>query len=167
MPEGSVMTDGDGLYDYRAEAQEPGPVTFSVIVRPPAEFPEYTVDSITIDASTATGEGQPLGRWLVNPYLAYVGEVRTLDSKKVIGPGGTVTFVRRSGIDIVPDSIETTLDAFGRFVIIPDPLGVGDVIIDLTIRHSSLDGPRMINGIRISTSHVDLPIDLSQVLYLP
>ncbi len=166
-PEGSVTTDGDGLYDYRAEALEFGPVTFSVIVRPPAGFPEYTVDGITIDATTVTGEGQPLGRWLVNPYLAFVGEVRMLDSKEAVGPGGTVTFVRRGGIGIVPDSIETSLDPFGRFLVNPDPSGVGEVIVDLTIRHSSLDGPRTVTGIRISTSHVDLPIDLSQVLYLP
>ena len=71
------------------------------------------------------------------------------------------------GIGIVPDSIETSLDPFGRFLVNPDPLGVGEVIVDLTILHSSLDGPRTVTGIRISTSHVDLPIDLSQVLYVP
>ena len=166
-PEGRVRTDGDGLYSYRVDAQEAGSVTFAVTVRPPSLFPEYTVDGITITASAVRGEGQPLGRWLVNPYLAFVGEVRMLDTREVVGPGGTVTFVRRSGIGIVPDSIETTLDPFGRFTVNPDPLGVGELIADLTIRHPSLDRPRIINGIRVSTRHVDDPIDLTQVLYLP
>ena len=166
-PEGSVTTNGDGLYDYRTTAQEAGSVTFSVTVRPPAPFPEYTVDGITITASSVRGEGQPLGRWLTNPYLAFVGEVRMLETQEVVGPGGTVTFVRRSGIGIVPDSIETTLDPYGRFLVNPDPLGVGEVIADLTIRHPSLDGPRITTGIRVSTHHVDEPIDLTQALYLP
>ena len=166
-PEGRVTTEGNGLYDYRTKAQESGAVTFSVTVRPPALFPEYTVDGITITASAVRGEGQPLGRWLVNPYLAFVGEVRTLDTQEAVGPGGLVTFARRGGIGIVPDSIETTLDPFGRFLVNPDPLGVGEVIGDLTIRHPSLDGPRIITGIRVSTRHVDEPIDLTQILYLP
>ena len=166
-PEGRVTTNGDGLYSYRAEALESGSVTFSVTVRPPSLFPEYTVDGITITASAVRGEGQPLGRWLVNPYLAFVGEVRMLDTQEVVGPGGQVTFVRRSGIGIVPDSIKTTLDPFGRLEVNPDPLGVGEVIADLTIRHPSLDGPRITSGIRVSTRHVDEPIDLTQVLYLP
>jgi hypothetical protein len=170
-PEGRVTTDGDGLYDYRAKAQEAGSVTFSVTVRPPSPFPEYTVSDITITASSVRGEGQPLGRWLVNPYLAFVGEVRMLAIQrwrfKVVGPGGTVTFVRRSGIGMVPDSIETTLDPYGRFLVNPDPLGVGEVIADLTIRHPSLDGPIIMTGIRVSTHHVDEPIGLTQALYLP
>ena len=166
-PEGRTTTDGDGLYSYRAHALESGSVTFSITVRPPSLFPEYTVDGITITASAVRGEGQPLGRWLVNPYLAFVGEVRMLDTRKAVGPGGQVTFVRRGGIGIVPDSIETTLDPFGRFLVNPDPLGVGELIADLTIRHPSLNGPRTTNGIRVSTRHVDEPIDLTQVLYLP
>ena len=166
-PEGRVTTDGDGLYGYRTKAQEAGLITFSVTVRPPAPFTEYTVDGITMTTSAVRGEGQPLGRWLVNPYLAFVGEVRMLDTQEVVGPGGTVTFVRRSGIGMVPDSIETTLDDAGRFLVNPDPVGVGDVIADLTIRHPSLDGPRTTTGIRVSTRHMDVPIDLTQVLYLP
>jgi hypothetical protein len=166
-PEGRVTTDGDGLYSYRADAMESGSVTFSVTVRPPSLFPEYTVQGVTLATSAVKGEGQPLDRWLVNPYLAYVGEVRTLDTQEVVGPGGRVTFVRRSGIGIVPDSVETTLDPHGRFLVNPDPLGVGEVVADLTIRHPSLDGPRIINGLRVSTRHVDDPIDLTEVLYLP
>ena len=166
-PEGSVTTDGNGLYDYRTRAQEAGSVTFSVTVRPPLPFPEYTVDGITITASAVRGEGQPLGRWLVNPYLAFVGEVRRLDTQEVVGFGGRVTFVRRGGIDIAPDSITTTLDPAGRFLVNPDPLGVGELIADVTIRHQKLRGPRIITGIRVSTRHVDEPIDLTQVLYLP
>ena len=68
---------------------------------------------------------------------------------------------------MVPDSIETTLDDAGRFLVNPDPVGVGDVIADLTIRHPTLDGPKTTTGIRVSTRHMDVPIDLSQVLYLP
>ena len=49
----------------------------------------------------------------------------------------------------------------------PDPLGVGELIADVTIRHQKLRGPRIITGIRVSTRHVDEPIDLTQVLYLP
>ena len=85
-PEGPMTTDGDGLYSYRADALDTGSVTFSVTVRPPSLFPEYTVDGITITASAVRGEGQPLGRWLVNPYLAFVGEVRMLDTR---GGGGS------------------------------------------------------------------------------
>ena len=166
-PEGSVTTAGNGLYDYRTRAQEAGSVTFSVTVRPPLPFPEYTVDGITITASAVRGEGQPLGRWLVNPYLAFVGEVRRLDTQEVVGHGGRVIFVRRSGIDIAPDSITTTLDFGGRFLVNPDPLGVGELIADVTILHQDLRGPRIIRGIRVSTRHVDEPIDLTQVLYLP
>ena len=84
-PEVRVTTDGDGLYDYRTKAQGAGSITFSVTVRPPAPFPEYTIDGITMTTSSVRGEGQPLGRWLVNPYLAFVGEVRMLDTQEVSG----------------------------------------------------------------------------------
>ena len=166
-PEGRVRTDGDGLFEYRAGAREAGSVTFSVTVRPGSMFPGYTVDDVTMTTSAVRGEGNPLGRWLANPYLAFVGEVRLLDTREVVGPGGQVTFVRRGGIGIVPDSIVTTLDEYGRFLVNPDPLGVGEVIVDVTIRHVDLDRPRTVNGIRVSTRHMDDPIALTQVLYLP
>ena len=164
-PEESVTTGANGMYDYRARAQEPGSVTFSVTVRPPAPFPDYTVQDITIATSAVKGEGQPLGRWLANPYFAFVGEVHMLHTREAVRNGGSVEFVRRGGVDIVPDSILTLLDPYGRFFFNPDPLGVGDVIFDLTFRLHGY-GPETVRR-TISTRHVDDPIDLTEVLYLP
>jgi hypothetical protein len=164
-PVESVTTGANGMYDYRARAQEPGSVTFSVTVRPPAPFPDYTVQDITIATSAVKGEGQPLGRWLANPYFAFVGEVHMLHTREAVLNGGSVEFVRRGGVDIVPDSILMLLDPYGRFFFNPDPLGVGDVIFDLTFRLHGY-GPETVRR-TISTRHVDDPIDLTEVLYLP
>ena len=159
------------MYDYRARAQEPGSVTFSVTVRPPAPFPDYTVQDITIATSAVKGEGQPLGRWLANPHFAFVGEVHMLDPREAARmecatpPCGSVEFVRRGGVDVVPDSILTYLDPYGRFFFNPAPLGVGDVIFDLIFKLHGY-GPETVRR-TISTRHVDTPIDLTEVLYLP
>lgn len=164
-PEESVTTGANGMYDYRAKAREPGSVTFSVTVTPPAPFPGYTVQDITITTSAVKGEGQPLGRWLANPYFAFVGEVQMLHTREAVRNGGTVEFVRRGGVDIVPDSILTYLDPYGRFFFNPDPLGAGDVIFDLIFKLHGY-GPETVRR-TISTSYVDDPIDLTEVLYLP
>ncbi len=170
-PVESVTTGANGMYDYRARAQEPGSVTFSVTVRPPAPFPDYTVQDITIATSAVKGEGQPLGRWLANPHFAFVGEVHMLDPREAARmecatpPCGSVEFVRRGGVDVVPDSILTYLDPYGRFFFNPAPLGVGDVIFDLIFKLHGY-GPETVRR-TISTRHVDTPIDLTEVLYLP
>ena len=63
-----------------------------------------------------------------------------------------------------PDPVVTTLDRFGRFFVNPEPMGLGEVLVDVTIRHPSLDRPRTTKGIRISTRHVDEPIDLTRIV---
>ena len=76
-PERTVTTDGDGWYSYRVGAREHGSVTLSITVRPPSPYPEYTVEDVALSSSSVKGEGRPLGRWVVNPFLAFVGEVRS------------------------------------------------------------------------------------------
>ena len=96
---------------------------------------------------------------------AFVGEVHMLHTREAVRNGGSVEFVRRGGVDIVPDSILMLLDPYGRFFFNPDPLGAGDVIFDLIFKLYGY-GPETVRR-TISTSYVDNPIDLTEVLYLP
>jgi hypothetical protein len=154
----SAVTDGNGMVTLRAGAAEPGPVALSVRVAPPAPWPAYQIDGVVVESYEGRGEGGILGRWVVDPYVEYVGEM--FDSRDGAPLGGArVTFRRLGGPRMEPDSLVDMVEPSGRFFWEPRRVvGYGPILGEVRVDHPALPGGSVvIRGQSILPDHVDRP----------
>ena len=165
----SVTTDSEGRYHFRVGAEAVGEAEFRVDVRPPGEGFPYTVEGVRLRASDVHGDGTEIGRWVVDPFLAFTGEAR--DRKTGKTPRwdwgwGKAVFKRTGGILIEPQSVTAPMDEGGRFYLAPNTQEFGEVVGDITFTHKDYPRPFVFSDVRIRTEYRDLPIELGGVFYL-
>jgi hypothetical protein len=154
----SGVTGRDGMVTLRVGAEEGGTATVAVRVDPPPPWPAYRIADVEVRTYQARGDGGILGRWVVDPYVEYVGEV--LDTRTGSGLGGArVSFRRRSGPAMVPDPVtDVSESGSGRFLWEPRVLEYGAVVGDVRVEHPSLPGGAVeFRDQPIQTQHIDRP----------
>lgn len=161
----AVTTDRDGRFLYRTGARGEGTVLLEVEVSPP-DRPAYRVEELVLRTRSVRGDGVDLGRWVVNPYFVFLGELRmrsTGEAPRIVGGrGARVVFRPTGGVPIERDSLITFTDSFGRFLLQPRASGTGIVEGSLSVHHPDLPGPHTVPRLEIESDHVDRLIDLDQ-----
>lgn len=162
----TTTTGADGRYHATIPAARTGGARVDVRVEPPGH-PPYTVEGLRIPASRTRGEGVDLGRWLVDPYHALLGEVRmrstgappTLRGEE----GARVVFRRTGGVVAERDSLSTFTDGAGRFVLLPGEAPPGPIAGRVTITHPDFEEPWTFHDVVIDSEHRDGPLDVDRV----
>ena len=153
----SAVSGSDGFVTLRANAAQVGAVAGRIVVAPPPPRTPYSVDTLTFATSNVRGNGGVLGRWVVDPYIAYVGEV----NNGFTGPhvaGARVTFVRRSGLAISPDTLTDVTDIGGRFFLQPKVLGATGVVVgDLYVQLANSSSQLRIANVPLNAAYLDAP----------
>lgn len=146
----SVQTGPDGYFQLELAAGGKGAVVGDVVVRPPG-LPSYRVPGVRLLSTEVRGDGGFIEPWVVDPYIAFLGELFLRGTGERLGFGGAVEFRRTGGIQIDPDTVRTQTTSDGRFFLSPRALEPGEVVGDLTVlwkRHYT------IRGVRIRTTHL-------------
>ncbi|AHG91021.1 hypothetical protein J421_3484 [Gemmatirosa kalamazoonensis] len=161
---GSATTGSDGFWQLELPATATGDVTVDVQVTPPSPYPSYRVPAVHASASTRRGEGNVLGRWVVDPYVNYLAEIRSRFGGFGVY-GATVHFMRTGGVAATPNSVDRITDEAGRFGFELAPNGgtLGDVIGDLYVVKPGLTSGTWIRGARIPVVYRDDPLAVQGV----
>lgn len=127
-----AVSDGDGHFTLRAGSIYNGKVQGQLFVIPPAPYQPFTVPGIELETSRVRGDGEVIGRLVVNPYLLLVGHVR---DRKTLTPivGATVTLRRTGGGRLAADQQTFTTDFGGQFSWEPAVLEPGTVEVEFEI----------------------------------
>ncbi|MBT6373242.1 MAG: hypothetical protein HOJ74_00815 [Gemmatimonadales bacterium] len=165
-----VETDGSGRYVLRIEAEDAGNADFRAVVSPPGREP-YPIPSVVLPTSVVRGDALDLGRWVVDPFIGYIGELQDRRSQKTVSAvrsqsNGSVVFKRTGGVAIDPDVVNTTIGLGGRFFIQASAAGAGTVTGRLRIKHPDYPQSRVIDGFSIRTRFEDTPIQVQGVLFM-
>jgi hypothetical protein len=130
----SIVTtsDGDGFFTLVADADAAGESVGNLTITPALPHQPYTVTGIRLSTTNVRGDGGELGRLVIDPYLALIGEVRDRISYSVV-PNAFVTFRRTGGVAIDADSIVTQADQSGRFFLNTPAATVGTVTAEISI----------------------------------
>src|SRR5262249_47713379 len=114
-------------------------------------------DTITLKTTNVGGDGGNLGRFVTEPYIMFIAEVRS----RAAGASGqvpypTVTLRRTGGIDIDSAVMVRSGDTLGRLLFAPTPKQPAVLRGELTITAPSL--PRtFVVPISIKTRYYDAP----------
>jgi hypothetical protein len=138
-PVARARSGSDGWFLLDVAADSGGEVVGDLTVRPPAPHAAYTVRGVRLRTTTTRGEGTELGRVVVDPFIAWVGELhaRGIAGRGIV-PGATVTFRRIGGARIDPETQQWDAGDFGRFYFSPRLLDFGAVQGELTVSAPSL-----------------------------
>lgn len=135
-----ATSDGDGWFRLVGEVAGEGDVVGDLTVRPPAPFGAYTVPGVRLRQTSVRGDGGDLGRIVADPYLAVIGEVRSLATRGVL-PNAAVRFRRTGGVAISPAAFDWVTDAGGRFFLNAQPATFGTIEGELTVQSTALPKP--------------------------
>jgi hypothetical protein len=163
----TAVTGGDGMVTLRAGAADVGPVVVSVRVTPPARWPSYRVDGVEVRTYTGRGEGGVLGRWVVDPYVEYIGEI--FDSRNGAPlSGARIAFTRLSGPTMEPETVTDVSEPSGRFLWEPRVVGYGPIVGRVRVDHPALPGGTvLIPGQVLVPQHIDRPASVSGTFLAP
>lgn len=162
-----AVSEENGRFHFGTDAAEEGEVVVDVAVEPPPPYPSYEVRGLTLSTSTLRGDGRDLGRWVVDPYVAFVGSLRmrrTWEPPRFVrGAWPRVTFRRTGGVEIDPAVVTGRADGAGNFLLAPDALGAGVIRGELTVEHPDLAEP-FTRPLSLRTEHEDRGLRLSAVI---
>lgn len=157
-----VTTDGDGRFQIAVGASEAGEVEAEIAVRPPSALPEYRVRGVRFRTSDVRGEGTELGRWVVEPYLAFVGELKNRRTGSRLAHAW-VQLRRTGGVEIIPDIFSVQADTDGRFYAEFRAREPGPVVVDLIVSSAALPRTFRWPDVRLAASHVDRVVEVAGV----
>jgi hypothetical protein len=129
----TASSDADGHFTLRVGSIYNGVVQGDLLVTPPAPYQPYTVSGVQLETSRVRGDGEVLGRLVVNPYVLLVGHVR---DRKTLTPlvGASVT-MRRTGGGVLEAAERTfTTDHGGQFSWEPAVIQPAAVQVEFEIR---------------------------------
>lgn len=155
----SATTDANGFYRLVTGARGAGTVTADITISAPG-YATYTVTGLTLRTSEVRGDGGDLGRWVVDPYIAFLGELTSRVTRAKL-QGASVTFTRTGGVAIRPAVPSGVSDAGGRFFIGAHTSALGVVTGDLLVTAPSLRMPYRISGIPIAIQYRDEPVQFT------
>jgi len=148
-----VHTDASGRFPLAPSNAADGEVVGTLVVRLPAPLAPDTIAGVHL-ATFASDAMRFLGRWGVGPSLAYVGEVRRVDTDAPVA-NAAVEFQRTDGIQVTPSLLVGQTGADGRFLLNPSPQADGEVVGDLTIHPPAPLRDTTVTGIRLQTFRSD------------
>lgn len=143
----SARTDGEGWWQLRFETREEGEAIVDVAVAPPAPRPPYRVSGVRLRTSRERGVGEVLGRWVAEPHITYIAELRDRATDAPI-PGATVTFVRRGGIEVEPTprtQVTQSTSGIGYFTLDLRPRAYGPLVADFVVEREGQPPARIPN----------------------
>jgi hypothetical protein len=150
-----TTTDADGRFQLAVEASDNGEVVGDLVVRASAPWSPYRVRDLRFRTSEVRGEGQVLGRVVVDPYIEFIGVLFDRRDGQLLA-GARLTILRTGGVAVsAPDSVEMTLDADGRFLYDTRAAEPGEMIADLVVRAPSLPRVYRLSGVRFEATYLD------------
>jgi 5-hydroxyisourate hydrolase-like protein (transthyretin family) len=157
------VTDASGRYHVVLTATSA--TLASVTVRPRSPWREYTVPDVPVRVTTTRGDGVDLGRWVVDPYVAFVGEI--LNRRNNVGLAGSgVVFRRKDGAPLAVDSLRADADDHGRFFWFGRALGLGEVRGDMEVRSPTLGRAVQLPDVTLRVEYRDVAPSLGRVWQL-
>jgi hypothetical protein len=157
----STTTDRNGHWQFAVAASGSGEVEVDIAVTPPAPYPPYRVTGLSLATTTASGEGQILPTWVVNPYFAYAGELYSRADQTTRVSGATVQFQQTGGAPIYGflsgGMYQTTSDPAGRFSmfgIYVSADGLGPMTGNFTVNSPNSSIPDTIVGITLTPTYL-------------
>lgn len=149
----SAVSDADGYFTLRGEANEVGWVYGNFIVEPPG-LPSYDLE-FRLHSQLRGGEGGDLGRLVLEPYFIFIGDIRDANDRVI--PDVHVDFRRTGGVMATPTETSLVAGPAGDFVIVFKADEYGTIEGEFTLRPS--DGrPARVVPVEIHTSHtIHLP----------
>ena len=157
-------TDSDGFFSARWEGSG-GTDSVRLVVQPTAPYLPYESNPVAVRASSVAGDGTDLGRWVVNPFHAFVGEIRNRKTGSPV-PNARISFEPNEVSSAETASITARTDAYGRFVFSTDAPGGRTTLGSLTIDGGRAGLFRTIENFPLPPRFRDEPLDLTGVLGL-
>jgi hypothetical protein len=149
-----TTTDADGRFQLAVEASDVGEVVGDLVVRVPAPWSPYRVRGLRFRTSEVRGEGQVLGRLVVDPYIEFIGVLYDRRNGRPLD-GARVTIQRTGGVVTSPDRVVTTSDSLGRIFYDARAAEPGDMVADVVVAGSSLPRASHLSGVRIAAAYLD------------
>ncbi len=162
--EGSIRTetDAEGFFSVHWSSTLQ---TDSVRLRvhPPAPYLPYEGTPVAVRSSSVAGDGTDLGRWVANPFHAYVGQVRLRKNGTSVS-NARVTFEPHDTFADAADVLVASTDWAGNFVLSASAPGGRTTIGRLTIEAPSAGLFRTIDPFALPPRFVDEPLRHSGVI---
>lgn len=149
----TTTSDGDGFFTFAVDADAEGEVVGTLSVTPAAPRQPYTVSGIRLRTTTVHGDGGELGRLVIDPYVALVGELRDRRTGAIMDLSD-VMFIRTGGVATPSDTIRTRADAFGRFLLTAPVSALGPLTGILVVSNGNYPRP-FIYPIGIGAQYLD------------
>lgn len=151
-----TYTDAQGRFELRGEAAEHGQVAGRLRV---VYWDTLVVEDrpITFATARSRGEVRDLGEWRIrHPHFSTYGQLFFRGSGE-LARGVEIEFRSTGGIPVDPEVYVARSDSFGNFPLRPQPLDIGEVVGDLTIRPGGGLSERVIRDVRFSSFIGDDP----------
>ncbi|MBI4541434.1 MAG: hypothetical protein HY705_00200 [Gemmatimonadetes bacterium] len=132
-----TTTDGEGRFQLSAEASDVGEVVGDLTVQPPAPWLPYRVRGQTFLTSDVRGEGQIIGRWVVDPYVETIAQLERRGDGRLLA-GARVIIIRIGGVTTTPDSSDLRAGPDGRIYFEADAAEPGDMLADVVVESAEL-----------------------------
>jgi hypothetical protein len=159
----SAVTDAGGQFQLAVEASNLGEVVGDIAVRPPAPWLPYRVRGLTFPTSDVRGEGQILGRWVVDPYIQFDGQFQRRGDGQLLG-GARVTIIRTGGVAVSPDTVALTAGSDGGVYFEIRAAEPGDMVADIVVASPDLARTYRLTGVVFVAEYRDLPARLAAPL---
>jgi len=151
----TATTDAYGHFQLAVDAAEMGEVVGDLVVRAAAPWSPYRVRNLRFRTSEVRGEGQVLGRLVVDPYIEFIGVLFDRRDGRLLA-GAHLTILRTGGVAVsAPDSVEMTVDSDGRFLYDTRAAELGGMIADLVITAPSLPRAYRLRGVQFEATYLD------------
>lgn len=157
-----ATTDAAGAFDLVAPTDAAGDVVADLVVTPPPPSVPYRVSGVRLVATTRRGEGTILGRLLADPYIFFIGELHDRRSGQPLG-GATVYVVPHAGSPLGRDTIATSTDGSGRFIVLPGVSVTTDVVVDLLVFAPGVASGTVVPNVRLTPIYRDAPPGVAAV----
>lgn len=150
-----TTTDTYGHFQLAVEASDVGEVVGDLVVRASAPWSPYRARNLRFRTSESRGEGQLLGRLVVDPYVEFIGVLFDRRDGRPLA-GAHLTILRTGGVAVsAPDSVEFTADNDGRFYYETRAAEPGWMTADLVVRAPSLPRVYRLSGVGFEATYLD------------
>lgn len=127
-----TRSDASGFFTLRGSALEEGTVYGSITVTPPEPWPSYTVGRVALSTHVARGDGGTLGRWMVNPYLVYIGELHDVSTSAPLA-GARIRLTEVGTPRTTQPALTFESAVNGRFMWTPPITNYGPIEVQLDV----------------------------------
>ena len=150
-----TTTDADGRFQLAVEASDVGEVVGDLVVRSPAPWSPYRVRGLRFHTSEVRGEGQVLGRLVVDPYIQFVGQFERRGDGRLLA-GASVTIMRTGGVAVSPDTVALTAGYDGGVYFEIHAAEPGNMLADVVVESPDLARRSRLTGVVFVAKYLDV-----------